>query len=60
MALNKKNTMEVRTRDAIQANKVLSFIEKVDKVFYDENSWLKKAKEFSLGHVKNLEERKRG
>ena len=58
MALNKKNTMEVRTRDAIQANKVLSFIEKVDKVFYDENSWLKKAKEFSLGHVKNLEERK--
>ena len=58
MVLKKKNTMEVRAKDALQAQKVLEFIEKVDTVFYSENSWLKKAKEFSLKHVKNLEERK--
>ena len=57
MAFKKKNTMEVRTNDARQALKVLEFIEKVDKVFYSENSLLKKAKGFSFKHVKNLEER---
>ena len=57
MAFKKKNTMEVRTKDARQALKVLEFIEKVDKVFYSENSLLKKAKGFSFKHVKNLEER---
>lgn len=57
MALKKKNTIEVRTKDAIQAERVLNFIEKVDSVYYSENSWLKKAKEFSLKHVKNLKER---
>ena len=55
MAFKKKNTMEVRTKDARQALKVLEFIEKVDSVFYSENSWLKKAKGFSYRHVKNLE-----
>ena len=58
MALKKKNTIEVRTKDACQALCVLNFIEKIDKVFYSENSWLKKAKGFSLKHVKNLEERR--
>jgi len=58
MALKKKNTMEVRAKDARQALKVLKFIEKVNSVFYDENSWLKNAKGFSLKHVKNLEERR--
>lgn len=57
MAFKKKNTMEVRTKDARQALKVLEFIEKVDNVFYSENSLLKKAKGFSFKHVKNLEER---
>jgi len=57
MAFKKKNTMEVRTKDARQALKVLEFIEKVDNVFYGENSLLKKAKGFSFKHVKNLEER---
>lgn len=57
MAFKKKNTMEVRTKDARQALKVLGFIEKVDNVFYSENSLLKKAKGFSFKHVKNLEER---
>ena len=57
MAFKKKNTMEVRTKDARQALKVLEFIEKVDDVFYSENSLLKKAKGFSFKHVKNLEER---
>ena len=55
MALKKKNTMQVRTKDARQSLKVLEFIEKVDNVFYSENSWLKKAKGFSYSHVKNLE-----
>ncbi len=58
MILKQKNTMEVRTKDARQALDVLNFIEKIDKVFYEENSWLKKAREFSLKHVKNLEDRK--
>jgi len=57
MAFKKKNTMEVRTKDARQSLKVLEFIEKVDDVFCGENSWLKKAKGFSFKHVKNLEER---
>lgn len=57
MAFKKKNTMEVRTKDARQSLKVLEFIEIVDNVFYGENSLLKKAKEFSFKHVKNLEER---
>lgn len=57
MAFKKKKTMEVRTKDARQSLKVLGFIEKVDNVFYSENSWLKKAKGFSFKHVKNLEER---
>ena len=57
MAFKKKNTMEVRTKDARQSMKVLEFIEKVDSVFYSENSWLKKAKGFSYRHVKNLETR---
>ena len=57
MTLNKKNTMEVRAKDALQAKHVLDFIEKVDNAYYSENSWLKKAKEFSLKHVKNLNER---
>ena len=57
MAFKKKNTMEVRTKDARQSLKVLEFIEKVDNVFYGENSLLKKAKGFSFKHVKNLEER---
>lgn len=55
MAFKKKNTMEVRTKDARQALKVLEFIEKVDNVFYSENSLLKKAKGFSFKHVQNLE-----
>ena len=55
MALKKKNTMEVRTKDARQALNVLNFIENVDSVFYNENSWLKRAKGFSYNHVKNLE-----
>jgi len=58
MPLNKKNTMEVRAKDAKQALHVLNFIEKVDIVFCSENSWLKKAKGFSFKHVKNLEERR--
>lgn len=57
MAFKKKNTIEVRTKDALQAKHVLDFIEKVDNAYYSENSWLKKAKEFSLKHVKNLNER---
>ena len=57
MAFKKKNTMEVRTKDARQSLKVLEFIEKVDNVFYGENSLLKKAKGFSFKHVKNLEDR---
>lgn len=57
MALKKKNTIEVRAKDAVQAESVLNFIEKVDSVYYSENSWLKKAKEFSLKHVKNLREK---
>ena len=44
-------------KDARQSLKVLEFIEKVDNVFYGENSLLKKAKGFSFKHVKNLEER---
>ena len=56
MAFKKKNTMEVRTKDARQSLKVLEFIEKVDNVFCSENSLLKKAKGFSFKHVKNLEE----
>lgn len=57
MALKKKNTIEVRTKDAMQATNVLNFIEKMDHRFYNENSWLRKAKGFSLKHVKNLEDR---
>ena len=57
MILRQKNTMEVRTRDARQSLCVLNFIEKVDRVFYEENSWLKKAREFSFKHVENLEHR---
>lgn len=57
MAFKKKNTMEVRTKDARQTLKVLGFIEKVDNVYYNENSWLKKVKGFSFKHVENLEER---
>ena len=57
MAFKKKNTMDVRVKDAKQALKVLEFIEKVDIVFYSENSLLKKAKGFSFKHAKNLEER---
>jgi len=57
MALKKKHTMEVRTKDARLSLKVLELIEKVDNVFYGENSWLKKAKGFSYNHVKNLETR---
>ena len=57
MAFKKKNTMEVRMKDAQQAIRVLNFIEKADNVFYNENSLLKKAKGFSFKHVKNLEER---
>ena len=57
MILKQKNTMEVRTRDARQALDVLNHIEKVDRVFYGENSWLKRAREFSFKHVKNLEDR---
>lgn len=57
MILKQKNTMEVRTRDARQALAVLDYLEKIDRVFYRENSWLKKAREFSFKHVKNLEDR---
>jgi hypothetical protein len=57
MTFKKKNTMAVRTKDARQSLKVLAFIEKVDRVFYSENSWLENAKGFSFEHVKNLEER---
>ena len=56
MILKQKNTMEIRTKVARQALCVLRFIEKVDSVFYEENSWLEKAREFSFKHVKNLEE----
>lgn len=58
ITLKKKNTMEVRVKDARQSLSVLAFIEKVDSVFYNENSWLTKAKGFSLNHVKNLEQRR--
>ena len=57
MAFEKKNTMEVRTKDASQAQKVLELIKKIDHVYYSENSWLKKAEEFSLKHVQYLKER---
>ena len=57
MAFKKKNTMEVRTKDARQALKVLEFVEKVDNVYYNENSWLERAKGFSFKHVKNLNDR---
>ena len=57
MAFKQKNTMEVRTKDARQALKVLEFVEKVDNVYYNENSWLERAKGFSFKHVKNLNDR---
>ena len=56
MAFQKKNTMEVRTKDAICATRVLNFIEKFDSDYYRENSWLEKAKGFSFNHVKFLKE----
>lgn len=55
MILKQKNTMEIRTKDARQALHVLRFIKEVDRAFYEENSWLKKAEGFSFEHVKNLE-----
>ena len=58
MAFEKKNTMEVRTKDASQAQKVLEFIEKVDNMYYSGNSWLKMAEEFSSNHIQFLQERK--
>lgn len=58
MTFKMKNTMGVRTKDARQSLRVLKFIEKVDDMFYYENSWFEKAKGFSFKHVKNLEERR--
>ena len=57
MALKKKNTIEIRTKDASQAQKVLELIDKIDHVYYSENSWLRMAEEFSLKHVQYLKER---
>ena len=57
MDFKKKNTLEIRTKDARQALNVIEFVEKVDNVFYCENSWLKRAKKFSYRHVEHLEKR---
>lgn len=47
MALKKKNTMEVRAKDAMYAIKVLNLIRRVNSSFYNENPWLKRAEHFS-------------
>lgn len=58
IALKKKNTLKIRTHDAMQAIKVLDLIQEVDENFYDENSWLKRMRSFATEHVENLEQKK--
>lgn len=58
IALKKKNTLKIRTHDALEAVKVLDLIQKVDKNFYDENACLEKMRRFAVEHVENLEQKK--
>lgn len=58
LTLKKKNSLEVRMHDAVQAIKVLNWIEKMDNAFYSENPWLKAMKSFSVNHVEYLKNKK--
>lgn len=56
MALQQKNTLEVRTKDARQALQVLSFIERTDPQYFSEHIWLGRAKQFAQRHIACLNE----
>ena len=55
LTLNKKNSLAVRTHDAMKAVKVLSLIEKMDCEIYHENMWLEAVKRFAEKHIAYLE-----
>ncbi len=58
LTLNKKNSLAVRSHDAVQAVKVINLIEKMDCDIYHENKWLAEMKSFARNHVLYLENKK--
>jgi len=58
LTLEKKNTLEIRIHDAMQALKVIGLIQCVDKSYYDNNAKLKEMSSFAVLHVKNLKEKR--
>lgn len=54
MALQQKNTLEVRSKDAQQALQILSFIERTDVQYFSEHAWLGGAKQFAEKHIEYL------
>ena len=55
LTLSKKNSLAVRTHDAMQAVKVINLIEKMDCDVYYENMWLKEMWSFAMNHISYLE-----
>lgn len=58
LTLNKKNSLAVRTHDAMQAVKVINLIEQMDCDVYHENMWLKEMKAFAMNHISYLENKR--
>jgi len=58
LALNRKDSLTVRTHDAKQAIKVLNLIEKIDCNIFNENIWLTDTKRFAENHIVFLENKK--
>lgn len=58
LTLNKKNSLTVRTLDAMQAVKVLDLIKKIDSDYYQRDNRLDEMRQFSLNHIAFLKEKK--
>ncbi|MEE1314241.1 MAG: glycosyltransferase family 2 protein [Faecalimonas sp.] len=59
LALQKKNTLQIRSTDAQAAIRVLEFIEAVDEAYYLRNPQLSDMKHFARRHVQCLQEKRR-
>lgn len=58
LTLNSKNSLAVRTHDAMQAVKVLDLIKKVDSNYYQKDDRLDEVRRFSLNHIDYLKGKK--
>jgi len=58
LTLNKKNSLAVRTYDAMQAVKVLDLIKKMDSDCYQRDKRLDEMRKFSLNHIDYLKDKK--